>query len=98
MDDTFPKGNIAPGSGACVVICLWGHRTDKCTGRWTRMTHPSHSHYSLGQEGEVESTSLTSSQCVCVCPLFVLRQVSDLVLIEPIPEDIFEEDQWKEYW
>eukprot|EP00064_Thunnus_orientalis_P001415 superscaffoldBa00000096_g1418 len=26
------------------------------------------------------------------------RQVSDLVLIDPIPEDIFEEDQWKEYW
>ncbi|XP_053182970.1 uncharacterized protein si:dkey-122a22.2 [Scomber japonicus] len=25
-------------------------------------------------------------------------QVSDLVLIDPIPEDIFEEDQWKEYW
>ncbi|KAI3361455.1 hypothetical protein L3Q82_013618 [Scortum barcoo] len=24
-------------------------------------------------------------------------QVSDLVLIDPIPEDIFEEDQWKEY-
>lgn len=25
-------------------------------------------------------------------------QVSDLVLIEPIPEDVFEEEQWKEYW
>ncbi|KAK2844151.1 hypothetical protein Q5P01_010810 [Channa striata] len=25
-------------------------------------------------------------------------QVSDLVLIDPIPEDIFEEDQWNEYW
>ncbi|TWW79653.1 hypothetical protein D4764_10G0006830 [Takifugu flavidus] len=25
-------------------------------------------------------------------------QVSDLVLIDPIPEDIFEEEQWKEYW
>lgn len=25
-------------------------------------------------------------------------QVSDLVLIDPIPEDIFEEDLWKEYW
>ncbi|XP_029928533.1 uncharacterized protein LOC115373992 isoform X2 [Myripristis murdjan] len=25
-------------------------------------------------------------------------QVSDLVLINPIPDDIFEEDQWKEYW
>lgn len=25
-------------------------------------------------------------------------QVSDLVLIDPIPEDIFEENQWKEYW
>ncbi|XP_062255597.1 uncharacterized protein si:dkey-122a22.2 [Platichthys flesus] len=25
-------------------------------------------------------------------------QVSDLVLIDPIPEDIFEEDQWKQYW
>lgn len=25
-------------------------------------------------------------------------QVSDLVLIDPIPEDVFEEDQWKEYW
>ncbi|XP_030225982.1 uncharacterized protein si:dkey-122a22.2 [Gadus morhua] len=24
--------------------------------------------------------------------------VSDLVLIDPIPEDVFEEDQWKEYW
>lgn len=35
---------------------------------------------------------------VSVCPLFVLRQVSDLVLIDPIPEDAFEEDQWKEYW
>lgn len=35
---------------------------------------------------------------VCVCPLCVLRQVSDLVLIDPIPEDAFEEDQWKEYW
>lgn len=36
--------------------------------------------------------------CVCVCPLVVLRQVSDLVLIDPIPEDIFEEDKWKEHW
>ncbi|XP_076006686.1 uncharacterized protein LOC143001025 [Genypterus blacodes] len=25
-------------------------------------------------------------------------QVSDLVLIDPIPEDIFLDDQWKEYW
>ncbi|XP_068180782.1 uncharacterized protein si:dkey-122a22.2 isoform X2 [Antennarius striatus] len=25
-------------------------------------------------------------------------QVSDLVLIDPIPEDVFEEDQWKDYW
>lgn len=25
-------------------------------------------------------------------------QVSDLVLIDPIPEDVFEEDQWQEYW
>ncbi|XP_041650316.1 uncharacterized protein si:dkey-122a22.2 [Cheilinus undulatus] len=25
-------------------------------------------------------------------------QVSDLVLIDPIPEDIFEEDQWNDYW
>ncbi|XP_030014356.1 uncharacterized protein LOC115435885 isoform X2 [Sphaeramia orbicularis] len=25
-------------------------------------------------------------------------QVSDLVLIDPIPEDVFEEDQWREYW
>ncbi|XP_012728320.2 uncharacterized protein si:dkey-122a22.2 [Fundulus heteroclitus] len=25
-------------------------------------------------------------------------QVSDLVLIDPIPEDIFQEEQWKEYW
>ncbi|KAM4633195.1 uncharacterized protein ACJ7VT_016426 [Polymixia lowei] len=25
-------------------------------------------------------------------------QVSDLVLIDPLPEDIFEEDQWTEYW
>lgn len=25
-------------------------------------------------------------------------QVSDLVLIDPIPEAAFEEDQWKEYW
>uniref|UniRef100_A0A8C6TS94 Si:dkey-122a22.2 n=1 Tax=Neogobius melanostomus TaxID=47308 RepID=A0A8C6TS94_9GOBI len=25
-------------------------------------------------------------------------QVSNLVLIDPIPEDIFEEDLWKEYW
>ncbi|KAF7660271.1 hypothetical protein LDENG_00285100 [Lucifuga dentata] len=25
-------------------------------------------------------------------------QVSDLVLIDPIPEDIFEDNQWKEYW
>ncbi|KAM9852644.1 uncharacterized protein ACBR49_005705 [Aulostomus maculatus] len=25
-------------------------------------------------------------------------QVTDLVLIDPIPEDVFEEDQWKEYW
>ncbi|XP_071325701.1 uncharacterized protein [Trachinotus anak] len=25
-------------------------------------------------------------------------QVSDLVLIDPIPEDVFEEDQWNEYW
>lgn len=32
------------------------------------------------------------------CPLCVLRQVSDLVLIDPIPEDIFEEELWKEYW
>lgn len=39
-----------------------------------------------------------SSECICVCPLIVLRQVSDLVLIDPIPEDVFEEDQWKEYW
>lgn len=31
-------------------------------------------------------------------PLCVLRQVSDLVLIDPIPEDIFEEELWKEYW
>lgn len=39
---------------------------------------------------------LTSSDCAC--PLRVLRQVSDLVLIDPIPEDVFEEEQWKEYW
>lgn len=32
------------------------------------------------------------------CPLRVLRQVSDLVLIDPFPEDAFEDDQWKEYW
>ncbi|XP_054639249.1 uncharacterized protein si:dkey-122a22.2 [Dunckerocampus dactyliophorus] len=25
-------------------------------------------------------------------------QVTDLVLIDPIPEDLFEEEQWKEYW
>ncbi|XP_071031956.1 uncharacterized protein [Oncorhynchus clarkii lewisi] len=25
-------------------------------------------------------------------------QVSDLVLIDPIPEDIFEEDHWQKYW
>ncbi|XP_034554272.1 uncharacterized protein si:dkey-122a22.2 [Notolabrus celidotus] len=25
-------------------------------------------------------------------------QVSDLVLIDPIPEDLFEEDQWTDYW
>ncbi|XP_061145407.1 uncharacterized protein si:dkey-122a22.2 [Syngnathus typhle] len=25
-------------------------------------------------------------------------QVTDLVLIDPIPEDIFEEEQWKDYW
>ncbi|KAL0984920.1 hypothetical protein UPYG_G00150480 [Umbra pygmaea] len=25
-------------------------------------------------------------------------QVSDLVLIDPIPEDIFEEEQWQKYW
>ncbi|XP_057690197.1 uncharacterized protein si:dkey-122a22.2 [Corythoichthys intestinalis] len=25
-------------------------------------------------------------------------QVTDLVLIDPIPEDIFKEEQWKEYW
>lgn len=25
-------------------------------------------------------------------------QVSDLVLIDPIPEDVFEEDQWKDFW
>ncbi|XP_058504125.1 uncharacterized protein si:dkey-122a22.2 [Solea solea] len=25
-------------------------------------------------------------------------QVTDLVLIDPLPEDIFEEEQWKEYW
>ncbi|KAM6995595.1 uncharacterized protein LKV04_007774 [Tautogolabrus adspersus] len=25
-------------------------------------------------------------------------QVSDLVLIDPIPEDLFEEDEWKDYW
>ncbi|KAM6910595.1 uncharacterized protein FYW49_012539 [Xenentodon cancila] len=25
-------------------------------------------------------------------------QVSDLVLIDPIPEDVFEDDQWNEYW
>lgn len=32
------------------------------------------------------------------CPPCALRQVSDLVLIDPIPEAAFEEDQWKEYW
>ncbi|XP_023835835.1 uncharacterized protein si:dkey-122a22.2 isoform X2 [Salvelinus sp. IW2-2015] len=26
------------------------------------------------------------------------QQVSDLVLIDPIPEDIFEVDQWQKYW
>ncbi|XP_028834920.1 uncharacterized protein LOC114789748 isoform X2 [Denticeps clupeoides] len=25
-------------------------------------------------------------------------QVSDLVLIDPIPEDVFEEEQWQQYW
>ncbi|XP_056619476.1 uncharacterized protein si:dkey-122a22.2 [Triplophysa dalaica] len=25
-------------------------------------------------------------------------QVSDLVLIDPIPEDVFEEEKWKQYW
>lgn len=33
-----------------------------------------------------------------MCVLFVVSQVTDLVLIDPIPEDIFEEEQWKEYW
>lgn len=40
--------------------------------------------------------TVTSSDCTC--PLCVLRQVSDLVLIDPIPEDVFEEEQWKDYW
>lgn len=35
---------------------------------------------------------------MCVCSVFALRQVSDLVLVDPIPEDVFEDDQWKEYW
>ncbi|XP_036395278.1 uncharacterized protein si:dkey-122a22.2 isoform X2 [Megalops cyprinoides] len=25
-------------------------------------------------------------------------EVSDLVLIDPIPEDVFEDDQWRQYW
>ncbi|KAL1259944.1 hypothetical protein QQF64_010521, partial [Cirrhinus molitorella] len=25
-------------------------------------------------------------------------QVSDLVLIDPIPEDVFEEEKWQQYW
>lgn len=50
--------------------------------------------YSLDQ-GEWTET-LTPSDCTC--PLCVLRQVSDLVLIDPIPEDVFEEEQWKDYW
>lgn len=40
--------------------------------------------------------SLVSSDRAC--PLCVLRHVSDLVLIDPIPEDIFEEELWTEYW
>lgn len=47
-----------------------------------------------GESGQGWSMSPTSSGC----PPRVLRQVSDLVLIDPIPEDVFEEDQWKEYW
>lgn len=101
VDDTFPNGNIAPGSGGRVVICLWGQRTDESTERQKGWRHPSRTHYGLGQEAKVDKGSqwvlLHLSVCVCVLP-FVLRQVSDLVLIDPIPEDIFEEDQWKEYW
>ncbi len=60
------------------------------------------------QAGRVKWTRVVNEsyfiwvRCMCVwvsvCPLCVLRQVSDLVLIDPIPEDVFEEDQWKEYW
>lgn len=51
-----------------------------------------------GREVKVDKGSLTSSESICVCPLIVLRQVSDLVLIDPIPEEVFEQDQWNEYW
>lgn len=38
-----------------------------------------------------------------LCGLFTLslclfREVSDLVLIDPIPEDVFEEEKWQQFW
>lgn len=97
VDDTFPNGNITSGSGVCVWSSVCG---DKSPGRQMRWCHPSQAHYFPGQEGKVDKSSqwVVLHPTVCVCPLVVLRQVSDLVLIDPIPEDIFEEDKWKEYW
>lgn len=68
--------------------------------KWLILGNPSQAHYFPGQEGKVDKSSqwVVLHPTVCVCPLVVLRQVSDLVLIDPIPEDIFEEDKWKEYW
>jgi hypothetical protein len=42
--------------------------------------------------------SISISLYLFFFPSPLLRQVSDLVLIDPIPEDIFEEDQWQKYW
>lgn len=39
------------------------------------------------------STNTLPRLCLCLS-----RQVSDLVLISPIPEDVFEEEMWRQYW
>ncbi|XP_031596170.1 uncharacterized protein si:dkey-122a22.2 [Oreochromis aureus] len=59
-------------------------------------------HRLLGAAGIVGPFVLVGSELGALNSRFYTHihdvQVSDLVLIDPIPEDIFEEDKWKEYW
>lgn len=93
-----PNGNTAPGSHVWSSFCGGRGQTNLQKDRRDDNIHLT---LITAWAGRVKWTRVVNASYftrVSVCPLFVLRQVSDLVLIDPIPEDVFEEDLWKEYW